>query len=100
MAGEYFPLYYNVLLAIAVWEIIGFVSGRFAGGKGKRQKTARQMLYWLLGGYASFIVPAGTIYLLAPETRNAFPSIMCGFAVFLAFILAAKVYPLCRQLKI
>lgn len=98
VASEYFPLYYNILLAVAVWEIISYVSGRFAVGK--KKPVAKEMLYWLLGGYASFIVPAGTIYLLAPDTRLAFPSIMCGFAVFLALILTIKVYPLCRKLNI
>lgn len=40
----------------------------------------------LIVGYLSFMAAMGTIYLFVPLTRNAVASIMCGFAVAMAFI--------------
>jgi len=39
------------------------------------------------------MVPMGVSYVFVPVTRNAVASIMCGFALTLAFILAFKVVP-------
>jgi hypothetical protein len=36
----------------------------------------------------------GMVYVLMPITRNAIASIMCGFALAFAFILAIKVVPI------
>ncbi len=54
----------------------------------------RRALLWLLVGYCSFILPMAVVYVLAPATRSAVPSVMCGFAVILAIILAGRVLPL------
>jgi hypothetical protein len=39
------------------------------------------------------MLPMGLGYIFFPATRNAIASIMCGFAITLAFILAFKVVP-------
>lgn len=49
---------------------------------------------WLLIGYAVFIVPVAILTTLHPNTRQAVPSILCGFAVTLAIILITRVLPI------
>jgi len=58
------------------------------------QHNRNQAAKWMLAGYISFTLPMTIIYLMFPEARSAIPSIMCGFAIFLALILAFKVAPL------
>lgn len=58
-----------------------------------RKKHARRALYGLAIGYAAFIIPTVVVSLISPETRAGIPSIMCGFAVLLAFILTFWVIP-------
>lgn len=74
------------------WVTIGILlSIRFASAtKNKRQKQA---LYGFAVGYAAFLVPTATVNLLNRATLNGIPSIMCGFAVFFALILALYVMP-------
>jgi hypothetical protein len=54
----------------------------------------KQALKWLVVGYLSFMVPTLLLNILRPETRTAIPSIMCGFAILMAFCLLFKVAPL------
>ena len=44
-------------------------------------------------GYLAFIVPTTAANLINPATLAGIPSIMCGFAVLLAIILAGEVLP-------
>lgn len=44
-------------------------------------------------GYASFIVPTTFVNIINPETIKGIPSIMCGFAVLLAVMIAGRVLP-------
>lgn len=53
----------------------------------------RSALRALAIGYLAFILPTTTVNLIEPETIAGIPSIMCGFAVILAFILVGKVAP-------
>ncbi|MEI7741381.1 MAG: hypothetical protein WCJ29_02650 [bacterium] len=53
----------------------------------------RQALGWILGGYAVFIIPTLFVYIFTSITQAAFPSILCGFAILLALILAGKILP-------
>ncbi len=50
-------------------------------------------LFWMLVAYLSFIVPTIFVYAYFADTRAAVPSIMCGFAIFMALILVLKVIP-------
>ena len=50
-------------------------------------------------GYLAFILPTTTINLIDPDTISAIPSIMCGFAVILAFLLVGRVAPETIALK-
>jgi len=98
VASVYFPLYYYLLLMVSVLEIMYYQYIRH--GQHKDKHIEDSFLWWLLGGYAAFLVPTGAVYLMAPSARNGTPSIMCGFAVLLAAIIAIKVYPLSKKLKI
>jgi hypothetical protein len=51
-----------------------------------------QRLRWLGVGYILFMMPTAVILLLRTETIDAIPSVMCGFALILAFILYLKVF--------
>lgn len=75
-----FSGYYFSILMLGIWEI----SEKLTVGSNK-------LLVWMLVAYLSFLVPTGIVYLLRPETMYAIPSIMCGFAVIFAFILALRI---------
>ncbi len=86
-----FAVYYPVFLAIAlVWAF------RLLKTAPKPQK---RILRWAIIGYLSFIVPTFVIYVLNTTTRAGIASIMCGFAVILAFILSFKIVSLAARNK-
>lgn len=59
------------------------------------QKRGHQAtVFWMLIGYAIFMLPTMVVYIVAPFMREGFPSMLCGFALLLAFVLAFKVLPL------
>lgn len=58
-----------------------------------KKELIKQRLFWMTIGYLAFLLPMAIAYLLIPATRAAVPSIMCGFAVTFAIILAWKVVP-------
>ncbi len=53
----------------------------------------RPAVFALIGGYVLFIAPTTTLNIIDPSTISGIPSIMCGFAVILAFVLTLKVAP-------
>lgn len=55
--------------------------------------TSKQSLQGLVLGYLIFIVPTALANSVKPETRSGIPSIMCGFAVIFALILALYILP-------
>lgn len=59
--------------------------------KSKKHRTALRAFAL---GYLAFILPTTTINIIDPDTISAIPSIMCGFAVILAFLLVNRVAPL------
>lgn len=84
-SGWMYALYYYGWLAavlVLCWKYL-----RQAKGRGRRTVQG------LAAGYAVFLIPAATAGLLKPETLVAMPSIMCGFAVLLAIIMAFTVLP-------
>ncbi|MDB5184451.1 MAG: hypothetical protein JWN38_259 [Candidatus Saccharibacteria bacterium] len=59
-----------------------------------RQTTTRQAtVRALIIGYLVFLVPTAVANTIKPETRKGIPSIMCGFAVLFAIILATYILP-------
>jgi len=83
-SGFLFGLYYYVWLAIG-----GVASWRMA----RDHPAARPALYSLVAGYLAFIIPTATVNFLSHDTLQGIPSIMCGFAVLLALVLAFRVLP-------
>lgn len=80
-----YSFYYFSLLFLAM--SLCFVSVK------KIDTQRRRTLKSLLIGYLVFLVPTALIALYFSETIAGIPSIMCGFAVLLAFILAFSVAP-------
>lgn len=56
-------------------------------------KNTRKSLLALAIGYMTFIIPTTTVNIINPDTISGIPSIMCGFAVFLAIILLGWILP-------
>lgn len=82
----WYALYYYGLLCAG----IGYALLQARNAK----QHVRRSLQWLAVGYASFIIPTTIANIIDPETIRGIPSIMCGFAVLLALIVALKVLPL------
>jgi hypothetical protein len=82
-----YGFYYLGFLLLGIWESVEKIASL------KRRTTSKRALQWLIVGYLSFMAPMGLAYITFPVTRNAVASIMCGFALTLAFILAFKVVP-------
>ena len=84
-AGPIYATYYFSLLALGV--SMCFYWGR------QSQPPRQKALYGLAIGYLTFIVPTTVVYLLDQTLINAIPSIMCGFAVLLAIMIAGFTVP-------
>jgi hypothetical protein len=88
-----YGFYYLGFLLLGIWESIDKIASL------KRAATSRKTLQWLIVAYLSFMAPMGTVYVLVPITRNAVASIMCGFALAMAFILVFKVVPAQERIR-
>lgn len=67
--------------------------------KGKQFVKRLQSVRAFIIGYLVFLVPVAVANTVAPETRRGIPSIMCGFAVLLALILAGYILPRVAEQK-
>ena len=61
--------------------------------KGKKAEPRMFAVQALVLGYLIFLVPTALANSVKPETRRGIPSIMCGFAVLFALILALYILP-------
>lgn len=95
-AGNYviFDLH-PILESVYVLYYFGFLLAALYGAVtlAPHSRAAR----WFTVGYLSFLLPMGIIYLIDRSAYQAVPSIMCGFAVLFAAILAFKVVPTTRM---
>jgi len=82
-----YGFYYWGLLLLGIWESLEKIA------RLKRRTASKNVLQWLIVAYLSFMAPMGMVYVFIPESRNAVASVMCGFALMLALILALKVVP-------
>lgn len=72
------------------WLMIGtYLAWQWGMEQPKRRKTLHAMVL----GYLVFLVPTTVFNIIDPSTLKGIPSIMCGFAVLLAFVLVIKVLP-------
>ena len=81
------------------WLLTALIIGAQWLLKNKSNKLVRQQVSGLLLGYLVFLVPTGIANAVRPETRNGIPSIMCGFAVLFALILALYIAPKAGRLR-
>jgi len=85
-AGGLYSLYYYALLATTVSYAWYQSTVLRAAHKARALKS-------LAIGYLAFMVPTTVANMANPETLRAIPSVMCGFAIVLAIILAGEVLP-------
>ncbi|MBI5742726.1 MAG: hypothetical protein HZA25_02725 [Candidatus Niyogibacteria bacterium] len=83
-----YSLYYFGLLFLGIWKVYELIA------RNELPPHKRAALYWMFFGYLSFILPTAIIYGLYESTLKGIPSIMCGFAIVFALILALRVVPL------
>ena len=88
--GVYSIYYYGWLFA---GILLGFSWANELKAKGKSALKRLDAVRGLILGYLIFLVPSGVAMSVKPETRRGIPSIMCGFAVLLALILALYILP-------
>jgi hypothetical protein len=79
--------YYGWLLAALAFGL------KFLTTRPPQSKAIRSMTKALMIGYGVFLVPTALAYSINPDTRAGIPSIMCGFAVLFALILAFFILP-------
>lgn len=87
-----YALYYYGWLIIAI--ALGIYFWQRAAGAARRRSIAG-----LLAGYLVFLAPTAVVTTVFPDSVQGIPSIMCGFAVLLAFILTLYILPLMGRLK-
>lgn len=80
-----YGIYYTGLLMLGVWELVEKIR--------ECSDEDFSLRAWMALGYFSFMVPMAVVYMILPETRQAVPSVMCGFAVILAILLAFMIVP-------
>ena len=98
LGAHLFPVYYDLALLLALVDIV--YSSWLQPRKRALGVEGRSLLLWLIAAYAAFLVPTGAVYLLSSADTAGIPSIMCGFAIFLAIVLVMRVYPACKKLGI
>lgn len=90
----YFDTHDASVIPFALYYYGWMLTGTLLAWKwsGKASKKA-EALQWMSIGYLLFILPTTTVNIIDPSTISGIPSIMCGFAVLLAFALVVKVMP-------
>ena len=96
-AGGLFGLYYYGWLATSL--TLGALWADQLMHKGKKARQILLSVRALMIGWLIFLVPTALAYSVAPEARQAIPSVMCGFAVLYALILTLVVLPRVGRLK-
>lgn len=87
---SFYGFYYFGFLLFGIWEAWEGI---------KANKEARKILSWFIAGYVSFMAPMGIVYIFSEQARGAVESIMCGFAIILAFIIAFRIVPLYKKIE-
>jgi hypothetical protein len=81
------------------WLLVAMLIGYKVFTNSKVVKNIRQQVGGLMVGYLVFLVPTGIANTVKPETRAGIPSIMCGFAVLFALIMALYIAPRAAQMR-
>lgn len=94
MAGLYGAYYYGWLFTALG---LGIYWSSQLKRLGKKSRHAMQAVRGLIIGYLVFLLPTALANTIKPETRRGIPSVMCGFAVLFALILAFYILPRANQ---
>lgn len=92
-----YPLDYLFFAYYYGWLIVGICLCIYYAVRSKLK--IRESLAWQMLGYLSFMLPTGIVNTLSPDTIAGIPSIMCGFAVIYAIILAFGIVPATQKLQ-
>jgi len=87
--GTAYEWYYLGFIFIGILQLLW---GIFSPGKTSHKLHDARI--WYVVGYLSFTVPMGIVGYLRSEIGSGLPSIMCGFALLFALIIALRVIPL------
>jgi hypothetical protein len=79
-----FNIYYGLFIFIALEMIVR---------TWRQHKGNKKQLFWAMVAYLIFIIPTALVFLVISLSKEAIPSIMCGFAVLGALILVFKEMP-------
>ena len=96
VTGTY-SVYYFGLLALGMG--LGFKWADELQAKGKKAGKQLETVRALILGYLVFLVPSALSMTINPAARRAIPSVLCGFAVFYALILALYIMPRTASIK-
>jgi len=80
------------------WLVMSVVYAFTRAKAGIAKHKARALMSLALG-YVAFILPTTAVNIADPSTISGIPSIMCGFAVILAIVLAGDVLPQYYRVK-
>lgn len=84
LGGVYFAYYY-------FWLVYAIGSAMYFSATASIKQRKALLLH--AGGMLMFLVPTGIVNAVNPSTISGIPSVMCGFAVLFAFMLAIGVAP-------
>lgn len=90
VGGAYFFYYYG-------WLFMGIILSYFYGRRAK--EPVRRALIYQVFGYLVFLIPTGVVNAVNPQTMEGIPSVMCGFAVLYAIVLAFGITPIVLKRK-
>ncbi len=88
-----YGIYYLGFMLLAIWEALEKIHEPHV------QSKTRTTLFWIIIGYLSFMLPMAATYIIIPSTRVAIASVMCGFALILAFILTFVIVPRFNRIR-
>lgn len=86
-----YGLYYYFWLATGI--VLGVRWARQLRAGAEKLQARRMAVQAMVVGYFIFLVPTAVANSVKPETRRGIPSIMCGFAVLFALLLALYIMP-------
>lgn len=89
--GGAYSVYYYSILALGIGLGTKWIND--FNKEAKKHKHQLQALKGLISGYLVFLIPAAVFNTLIPASRQAIPSVMCGFAVLYALILTLYIVP-------
>jgi hypothetical protein len=85
--SAWYWIYYYASILIALMLAAGAIES-------VKDRPSQKALRWFIIGVLGFLVPTATVNAINPKTLAGIPSIMCGFAVLFALVLALRVLPL------